>query len=102
MILENHGRRQAELGLHEKDVGIVPAAGWATRIDPLPCSKELYPIGFRSVDGGPSVRPKAVCLCLLEKMKRAGVTSAYIVLPEGTWDIPTYLGDGTIVNMHLA
>ena len=83
-------------------IGLIPAAGQATRIAPLPCSKELYPIGFRLVDQGRSLRPKAVCHYLLEKMRLAGITRAYIVLRPGKWDIPAYLGDGTMLNMHLA
>jgi glucose-1-phosphate thymidylyltransferase len=68
----------------------------------LPCSKELYPIGFRAVGEGPALRPKVVCHYLLEKMRLAGITRAYIVLREGKWDIPAYLGDGKLVDMHLA
>lgn len=83
-------------------VGLLPAAGQATRIAPLPCSKELYPIGFRTVEGGNGLRPKVVCHYLLEKMRLAGITKAYIVLRKGKWDIPAYLGDGTMLDMHLA
>jgi glucose-1-phosphate thymidylyltransferase len=83
-------------------VGLIPAAGLATRIAPLPCSKELYPVGFRVDCEGQSGRPIVVCECLLEKMRQAGVTRAYIVLRKGKWDIPAYLGDGSMVNMHLA
>jgi glucose-1-phosphate thymidylyltransferase len=83
-------------------VGLIPAGGQASRIAPLPCSKELYPVGFRQVDGGRSLRPKVVCHYLLEKMRLAGITRAYIVLRQGKWDIPSYLGDGKIVDMHLA
>lgn len=82
-------------------IGLLPAAGQATRIAPLPGSKELYPIGFRSVDGGRSLRPKVVCHYLLEKMRLAGITKAYIVLRSGKWDIPGYLGDGAMLNMNL-
>jgi glucose-1-phosphate thymidylyltransferase len=83
-------------------IGLMPAGGQATRIAPLPCSKELYPIGFRPVaeDGG--LRPKAVCHYLLEKMRLAGATKAYIILRQGKWDIPAYLGDGTMLDMPLA
>jgi glucose-1-phosphate thymidylyltransferase len=88
--------------VYQEVVGLLPAAGQATRIALLPCSKELYPIGFRPVDGGRSVRPKVVCHYLLEKMRLAGITKTYIVLREGKWDIPAYLGDGTIVDIHLA
>lgn len=88
--------------LHREVIGLLPAGGQATRIAPLPCSKELYPVGFRPVGQDGSLRPKVVCNYLLERMRRAGITRVYIVLREGKWDIPTYLGDGTILNMHLA
>lgn len=83
-------------------IGLIPAGGRATRIAPLPCSKELYPIGFRSVDQSGEVRPKVVCHYLLEKMKLAGVKRAFFVLNSSKWDIPTYLGDGTLVGLDLA
>jgi glucose-1-phosphate thymidylyltransferase len=83
-------------------VGLLPAAGQATRIAPLPCSKELYPIGLRHVEGERSPRPKVACHYLLEKMRLAGVTKVYIVLRKGKWDIPAYLGDGAMLDMHLA
>ncbi len=35
----------------ESDViGLIPAGGQAKRLSPLPCSKELYPIGFGRTD----------------------------------------------------
>ena len=88
---------------HYRDiVGLVPAAGQANRIVPLPCSKELFPIGFRQSKGNRGRRPKAVSHYLLEKMRAAGVRRAYIVLREGKWDIPNYFGDGSALGMHLA
>jgi glucose-1-phosphate thymidylyltransferase len=39
---------------------------------------------------------------LLEKFRIAGITTAYIVLREGKWDIPAYFGDGAMLDMHLA
>jgi glucose-1-phosphate thymidylyltransferase len=88
--------------LKREVVGVVPAGGHATRIAPLPCSKELYPIGFRSVEAGGEPRPKVVSHYLLEKMRFAGILKAYIVLRPGKWDIPAYFGDGSMLNMHLA
>jgi len=82
-------------------IGLIPAAGQATRIAPLPASKELYPIGFRTVAGDRGLRPKVVCHYLLEKMRRAGIHKAYFVLRSGKWDIPAYLGDGAMLDMHL-
>lgn len=83
-------------------IGLIPAGGQATRIAPLPCSKELYPIGFRSVNGSQGLRPKVVCHYVLEKMRLAGIHKVYIVLRQGKWDIPAYLGDGSWLNMSLA
>ena len=87
---------------HRPVVGIIPAGGFAKRISPLPCSKELYPIGFRNAEECQGVRPKVVCQYLIERMARAGVTTTYMVLREGKWDIPAFFGDGTMVSMNLA
>ena len=82
-------------------IGLIPAAGRAKRISPLPCSKELYPVGFWRSPDEKEGRPKVACHYLLEKMRAAGITKAYIVLREGKWDIPAYLQDGAIADMHL-
>jgi glucose-1-phosphate thymidylyltransferase len=82
-------------------VGIVPAAGQATRISPLPCSKELYPIALRRCESG--MRPKVVSHYLFERMRQAGIRKAYVILREGKWDIPAYFNDGTaLLDIHLA
>jgi glucose-1-phosphate thymidylyltransferase len=78
-------------------IALLPAGGNATRLSPLPLSKELYPIGFH-VDH----KPKVVAHYLLEKMRRSGITKAFFILRPGKWDIPAYFGDGTLLNMHLA
>ena len=83
-------------------VGLVPAGGTGARLSPLPCSKELYPVGFRSVDESGTLRPKVVCHYLLERMRLAAITKAYMIIREGKWDIPGYLKDGKMLNMHLA
>jgi glucose-1-phosphate thymidylyltransferase len=86
----------------QQTIGLLPAGGHARRITPLPCSKELYPIGSRFVAAVGERRPKVACHYLLEKMQAAGITKAYIIVREGKWDIPTYLGDGSMLGMHLA
>ena len=73
-------------------VGLVPAAGSGKRIAPLPCSKELFPIGFQLANGKSEPRAKVVSQYLLEKFRIAGITTAYIVLRKGKWDIPAYFG----------
>ena len=81
-------------------IALIPAAGQANRISPLPLSKELYPIGWQPFQGSP--RPKVVCQYLLERLRRAGITKAYIILRPGKWDIPSYFGSGALVGLNLA
>jgi glucose-1-phosphate thymidylyltransferase len=83
-------------------IGLIPAGGHARRLEPLPCSKELFPIGFWHRHDEKHGHPKVVCHYLLEKMRAAGITTAYIVLRQGKWDIPAYLGNGELLNMQLA
>lgn len=82
-------------------VGVLPAGGRGARIEPLPCSKEIFPIGFGKVGEAGNVRPKPVSQYLLEKMRKAGVKKAYFILREDKWDIPKYFGDGASVDMNL-
>lgn len=82
-------------------VGIVPAGGRATRLGSLPCSKEIFPIGFTATPEGKQ-RPRAACEYLLEPMRRAGVRRVYVVLRPGKWDIPAFLGDGSPLGLQLA
>lgn len=80
-------------------IALLPAGGQATRLSPLPLSKELYPIGFRATDGG--LKPKVVAHYLLEKMRRSGITKAFFILRPGKWDIPAYFGDGAMLDLSI-
>lgn len=81
-------------------IGLLPAGGQATRLSPLPLSKELYPLGFRNAADGRAV-PKVVSHYLLEKMQQAGIAKAFFILRPGKWDIPAYYGDGELVQIRL-
>lgn len=81
-------------------IGLIPCAGHATRIAPLPFSKELLPVGLRpNTDGSP--RMKVVSYCLLTNMKQGGVRKAILILRKGKWDIPEYYGNGAWLGMNL-
>ncbi len=82
-------------------VGLIPAGGKAERISPLPCSKEIFPVGFGDISRNGQIRPKVAAHYLLEKMRLAGAEKAYFVLAKGKWDIPAYFGNGSLVNMAL-
>jgi len=87
--------------MYGRVIGLLPAAGQARRLSPLPMSKELFPIGLaRGRDS--QYFPKVVSQYLLERMATAGVGEAFVILRPGKWDIPAYFGDGTAVGMRLA
>jgi glucose-1-phosphate thymidylyltransferase len=83
-------------------VGLVPAAGLAKRLQPFPCSKEVYPVGFAIDEKTGMSRPKVAAHYLLEKFKAASITKAYLVIRDGKWDIPNYFRDGSLVDLSLA
>ena len=83
-------------------IGVVPAAGQAVRISPVPCSKEIYPIGFGKTTTDGTALPKVAGQYLLEKFSNAHVTRTFIILRKGKWDIPQYFGDGSRIEMDLA
>jgi glucose-1-phosphate thymidylyltransferase len=81
-------------------IGLIPCGGRATRISPLPCSKEVLPLGLYRTDDG-SLRPRVVSHSLLEQMREGGVGRAFFILRNGKWDIPRYFGNGAMVGMNL-
>jgi len=83
-------------------VGLVPAAGMAKRLQPFPCSKEVYPVGFALDETSGLPRPKVAAQYLLEKFNVAGITKAFLVIKEGKWDIPNYFREGHLVGLSLA
>lgn len=90
------------LDLDHDVVGVIPAAGRGTRLQPLNCSKEIVPVG-QVIDSRTGLaRPKVAVEYLLAKFRRAGIARTVIVLREGKWDIPAYLQEGGNVGMSLA
>lgn len=70
-------------------MGVIPAAGSGTRIQPLAFSKELLPVGSRRDEQGIE-RPKAVSEFVVERMVRAGADRiCFVISPEKT-DIISY------------
>ena len=75
-------------------LGIIPAAGAGTRIQPLAFSKELLPVGGR-LDGSIE-RPRAVSEYLVERLTIAGATKICFVISAGKSDILEYYGGGKL------
>ena len=74
-------------------IGLIPAAGRASRLGRLSCSKEIFPVFDRDPDGRP--RPSPVCSGLLRGMSSAGIGRVLIVLRDGKWDVASRLGEGS-------
>lgn len=78
-------------------VGLIPAAGFATRVASLlDCSKEIQPVTLS--DG----RSRVVSSFLLESLQQTNAKKAYFVLRRGKWDIPEYFSNGFQSEMDLA
>ena len=88
--------------IERKIVGLIPAAGKAERISPLPCSKEIYPVGFDNSSENKILRPKAISQYLIESMQQVYISEVYIIIRKGKWDIPQYLGSGKWMDMDFA
>jgi glucose-1-phosphate thymidylyltransferase len=71
-------------------LGIIPAAGAGSRIQPLAFSKELLPVGSRF--DGKMERPRAVSEYVIERMAAAGADRLCFVISAGKSDIMEYYG----------
>lgn len=72
--------------------GIVPAAGFGSRMQPLAFSKELLPVGSRR--DGDRDRPRAVSEYLIERLVLGGADKLCFVISPGKSDILEYYGGG--------
>ncbi len=90
----------SNLPLENDFVAVIPAAGRGTRISPSPCSKEIYPVGWQTING--KKKPKVISQYLLESLRSAGISKAFIVIRDDKWDIPKYYKDGGSLNMNIA
>jgi dTDP-glucose pyrophosphorylase len=80
-------------------LGIIPAAGAGTRIQPLAFSKELLPVGGRL--DGTIERPRAVSEYLVERMILGGASKICFVIAPGKSDILEYYGGETIAGVSF-
>jgi glucose-1-phosphate thymidylyltransferase len=82
-------------------IGLIPAAGRATRLGELPYSKELLPVpdrGTGSVQAGTQIAIESTARFLLE----CGATQQRVVIAPAKQDIPNYLGDGSELGASIA
>lgn len=85
-------------------VGLLPAAGRGSRLGPIPCSKEIMPLGFQCApaDGRPPWRPVTALESHLQALRAAGARRAVIVIGETKADVVRYIGDGEPYGLSVA
>lgn len=71
-------------------IGIIPACGKAERLSPLPCSKEIYPVGLQYSEFYQKSFPKVICDHLLEYFEKADITNVHFIIRSDKQDIPQY------------
>lgn len=82
-------------------IGLIPAAGLASRLGGFAYPKELLPITYGTGADG-RVTPRPVLHASLDQLRRAGVTRAIVVIAEWKLDLVRVLGDGAATGVALA
>lgn len=82
-------------------VGIIPAAGLATRLGPLGYPKELLPITYVQGEGG-HLRPLPVIEASLRQLRTAGIGRCMVVTSERKPELAQYLGSGGAIGLDIA
>lgn len=82
---------------HSHLIGLIPAAGYATRLGPQPVSKEVMPVAAESAP-----YPRVAADFLLQQMRQASIPRAFMVVRNGKWDIPGHFEGGEAAGVALA
>jgi len=84
-----------------KYVGIIPAAGLASRLGPLGYPKELLPITYVQGEGG-HLRPLPVIEASLRQLRTAGIDRCMVITSERKPELAQYLGGGGAIGLDIA
>jgi glucose-1-phosphate thymidylyltransferase len=82
-------------------VGVIPAAGLASRLGPLGYPKELLPITYVAAEGG-HLRPMPVIEASFRQLRTAGVERALVITSDRKPELMQYLGNGGGLGLDLA
>ena len=83
-------------------IAVLPAAGKASRLGSLPCSKEILPLRpGRPGSYRPAPGSRVVIEDALHMLGRNGISEAIIVTAPGKEDIRDYLGDGPVGGVAI-
>ena len=82
-------------------VGVIPAAGLASRLGPLGYPKELLPITYVPGEDG-HLRPLPVIEASFRQLRTAGVERALVITSDRKPELMQYLGNGGGIGLDLA
>lgn len=82
-------------------VGVIPAAGLASRLGPLGYPKELLPITYVAAEGG-HLRPMPVIEASFRQLRTAGVERTLVITSDRKPELMQYLGNGGGLGLDLA
>ncbi|WP_129629195.1 nucleotidyltransferase family protein [Candidatus Oscillochloris fontis] len=84
-------------------IGLLPAAGRGSRLGPIPCSKEIMPLGFRPTQTTSLAwHPVTAMELHLHALRQAGARRAVVIISESKADIVRYIGDGSRYGVAVA
>jgi glucose-1-phosphate thymidylyltransferase len=83
-------------------VGVLPAAGLGTRLQPYRQAKELLPVTYVIDDAAREARPTPVIGLSLDALAAAGVRRCVVVTSPWKPELLRCLGDGADYNVRLA
>jgi glucose-1-phosphate thymidylyltransferase len=82
-------------------VGVIPAAGLASRLGPLGYPKELLPITYVPGEGG-HLRPLPVIEASFRQLREAGVERTLVITSDRKPELMQYLAHGGGIGLDLA
>ncbi|NBC27278.1 MAG: dTDP-glucose pyrophosphorylase [Bacteroidetes bacterium] len=88
--------------LQQRITGVIPAAGYASRLPKTPCSKEIFPLSVNVGKDHKSENIQIASGSLLTHLSLAGVDTAFMIIRKEKWDIPQLLEDGSDYNLNLS
>lgn len=83
-------------------IGIIPAAGIASRLGPLGYPKELLPIAYVADESGGALRPMPVIEASFRQLRTAGVGRCVVITSDRKTELVRYVGGGGAIGLDVA
>jgi glucose-1-phosphate thymidylyltransferase len=83
-------------------IGIIPAAGIASRLGPLGYPKELLPIAYVADESGGPLRPLPVIEASFRQLRDAGIDRCVVITSDRKTELVRYVGGGGAIGLDVA